>query len=341
MKDLFSKCGCNCSRCAAYKENVKTDEARRRGSEGLKKYLGFRIKPDRMYCDGCQTPDDQLRSSFERYIRSCAMRKCAIKTGVETCAHCSEYNACYKDLDILSPDLNREELAARLGAPIPEEDYVAFIEPFERRKHLDEIRTSLGPEDIVEVAKVPAVKARIVDFPDNLPVSKEERSAFEALHRTLAIMKRTLSKGDTYAQQAVLKKRRQWILELLWAFGLFGELKEEGSSQLVIHSETFSAQKINANLQTVVKYFKILEKYGVHCEHVPMTKEKYGKKGWLTPMWWLRKKGWFMNTSFDDNASDVSALKALKSYAAKLNEKYGKRAFRYFSNVDMRVLSKE
>jgi hypothetical protein len=34
-------------------------------------------------------------------------------------------------------------------------------------------------------------------------------------------------------------------------------------------------------------------------------------------------------------------LKALKTYTTKLDEKYGKRAFGYFSNVDMRVLSEE
>jgi len=79
----------------------------------------------------------------------------------------------------------------------------------------------------------------------------------------------------------------------------------------------------------------------MHCELVPLTKEKYGKMGWLTPFGWLRKEGWSMRMSFDDKAGGVSALKALKSYTAGLNEKYDKKAFRYFKNVDMRVLMKE
>jgi hypothetical protein len=43
--------------------------------------------------------------------------------------------------------------------------------------------------------------------------------------------------------------------------------------------------------------------------------------------------------SFDDGAGGASALNALQSYAAKLEEKYGARAFRYFSKADMRVFS--
>ena len=43
--------------------------------------------------------------------------------------------------------------------------------------------------------------------------------------------------------------------------------------------------------------------------------------------------------SFGDNAGGVSALDVLQSYAAKLDEKYGERAFGYFSKADMRVLT--
>jgi hypothetical protein len=122
----------------------------------------------------------------------------------------------------------------------------------------------------------------------------------------------------------------------LWAFGLFGELKEEGGSHLVIGSETYLAQKIHSSYSRVKNYFKALEEYGVHCEHVPLTEE-----GWLTPTGALRKGGWFMKMSFDDDGGGVSALKALQSYTARLNEEYGERAFGYFSKADMRVLSKD
>ena len=40
-------------------------------------------------------------------------------------------------------------------------------------------------------------------------------------------------------------------------------------------------------------------------------------------------------------AGSVSALKTLKGYTTKLYEKYDEKAFRYFSKVDMRVLSED
>ena len=333
MKDLFGKCGFNCGRCAAYKENALTDEDRQRGSDGWKKYYGFRIRLDRMYCDGCQTPDEENPVLL---APSCTIRKCAIINGVETCAHCSGFQACMYDLQIFNPDIDREKIAARMGAPIPEGDYLAFIEPYEHLKHLNKIRTSLDPDDIVE-AKVAAVKPKIVDFPDDLPFPKKQTSAFRDLHRVLSSI--ISINGDTYAQQALLKKRKEWMLKLLWAFGLFGELKEEGDAHLIIDSESFFAQKITSQWSKVKLHFDILKESGVHCEVIPVAKD------WLLPSGWIRDKRardkvvpWYMKMSFDDNAGGASALRALKRYTARLNEKYSNRAFRYFKKADMRVL---
>jgi hypothetical protein len=179
-----------------------------------------------------------------------------------------------------------------------------------------------------------SVKPRIVDFPDDMPFAKGETSAFEAIHRILAAVE---SVNDvSYARQAALKKRRRHLLKILWAFGRFGEPKEEGGLHLVIDSETYLAQKIHSSYSRVKDYLKALEGYGVHCEHVPLTEE-----GWLTPGGALRRGGWFIEMSFDDAAGGVSALKALRSYTVRLNEEYGERAFRYFSKADMRVLSKD
>jgi len=91
----------------AYKENVKTDEARQRGSDGWKKYYGFRIRLDQMYCDGCPTPDDENPVLL---APNCTTPKCAIISGVETCAHCSGFQAYMLDLRIFTPDINREKV---------------------------------------------------------------------------------------------------------------------------------------------------------------------------------------------------------------------------------------
>jgi hypothetical protein len=329
MEDLFSKCGANCGRCPAYRENAKTSEDRQRCSDGWHKYLRVRLNVQRCYCDGCQTPDDENPVLvYGRY--GCRIRRCAVFNGVETCAHCSAYPCEDVRTQFSFDSESRAKIAARLGTPIPEEEYLTFIEPYELHRHLDKIRASLAPEDIVEMTPV-SVKSKVIEFPDDLLFPQRP---FKALHRLLGTVGTV--EGISHARQTVLKKRRQHLLKILWTFGRFGEHEEEGGSHLAIDSETYLAQKIQSSYLQVKDYFKTLEEYGVHCEHVPLVEE-----GWLTPKGALRKGGWFMKLSFGDDAGGVPALKALQSYAARLDEEYSARAFGYFSRADMRALGQE
>ena len=325
MKDLFSKCGYRCGRCPSYKENLQTDEDRQRCSDGWERYHNFRFSLEKLRrCDGCQTPDDE---NPVLYI-SCIIRRCAFKSGVETCAHCSAYPCEVLIRRTPGPDWP-EKIAARLKTSIPEEDYSVYVEPYEGIKHLDDIRASLSPEDITEISRVSA-KPKIVDFPESF--STQEMSPYKSLHELITTVE---SKSDvSFAQKEELKKRRRHLVKILWTFGLHGEMKD---SSLVIDSATYIAQKIHSNYEVLKGYFDTFKEYGVHCELIPLKEEKYGRKGWLTPTGALRKTGWFMKMSFDD-AGGVSALKALQSYAAHLDEKYGTKAFTYFSKADMRTL---
>lgn len=332
MSDLFAKCGINCSRCPSYRENLKTDEDRQKCSDGWYKYFGFRLSPEKLLlCDGCQMPKDEKPVRY--YKSGCYLRKCAEKNGVVTCAQCSGYPC--EEVKQWGTRWTREAVAARLGIQeeaIPEEDYLAFIEPYESLKHLAAIRASLTPEDIVEMTKPSPVRART--FPADLPFSKEGTSAFEAVHRLLA--KIISISGETHARQTILEKEKKYLLKLLWAFGLYGELRDEDGTHLKIDSETYYAQlrgvPFYSTWEHVKHRFKLLKEHGVHCDLVPVKEE-----GWLTPKGALRKGTWFMNMSFDGAIGGEDALKALKSYTAQLHEKYGKRAFRYFSKADMRV----
>ena len=258
----------------------------------------------------------------------CKIRRCAVFNSAPTCAHCSAYpcEAVRKQFSFDSG--SRERLAARLGDPISDEDYFTFIEPYELHKHLDQIRASLGPEEIVEMTAV-SVQPWVVDFPDDLPFSQEETAPFGTLHRILAAA--GVVEGIPHVQRDALKERRRHLLKILWTFGLFGAARGEG---LVIDGETYLAQKIQSSYSRVKEYFKVLEEYGVYCEHVPLTDD-----GWLTPKGALRKEGWLIEMSFGDEVGGLSVLKALQSYATRLDEKYGKTAFRYFSKADMRGLS--
>ncbi len=345
MTSLIAKCGMDCGTCpwGPYPRKNMSDEEFEQYRKRAKQILGY--MPMQKPCPTCQTPDEEIPKGSKLPPRSCLIRQCVDKIGVESCAYCSRFSC--EQVKDTAGSWNREKFEEKLGKPVSDEDYHMFIEPFEGLIRLETIRASLSPEEIVEAATVPPLKIKIVDFPEDLPFSEEETPAFKALHRVLATVKRAplgLKDTDTYAQQMRLKNRRRIFSRFLWIFGLYGELKEENGSHLEVDSRTYIANYKEPSLaiwESVGTVFKVLQEFGVHCEHVPLTKEKYGRKGWLTPGGYMRNKGWFMKMSFDDNAGGTSALKALKSYTTKLNEKYGKRAFRYFSKVDMRVLSKD
>lgn len=330
MKDLFGKCGVNCGRCPGFAGNARTGEDRQWCSDGWAKYIGARLKPESIHCLGCQAPEPWKSGSILP-DRNCIIRPCAVKTGVETCAQCSAYPC-----GAHSPDMDREKIAARLGTPIPEKDYLAFIEPYEGCKHLDQIRASLSPEEIMPVAEVKPIRAKITAFPDDLPCSEEEISAFRAVHGLL--VKVLTAPADVYARQLTLKRRRPHMLGLLWVLGLYGELKEEDGSQLlVLDGTTYGSRKEcgwlvrkrdNSFHGVTQQAARFLEDLKVHCEFVPL------------------KRGWLLKLSFGEEAGGKAALDALKRYAVGLGEKYGEplyagntrfkgEAFARFSKVDM------
>jgi hypothetical protein len=329
MNGRFSKCGATCARCPAYRENASTPEDRQQCSDGWHKYLGVRLSVQRCYCDGCQTPDDR-DPIFVIGTRGCKIRRCAVFNGVETCAHCSAY-PCEAVRTQFSFDPGaRERFAARFGAPIPEEEYLTFIEPYELHKHLESVRATLGPKDIVEMTPVP-VKPRIVGFPPDLPLRDQEIGAFKALHHILADA--GTAAAVPHAQRTALQRRRQHLLKILWAFGRLGESSTQGEPHLVLEGDVYLAQKIQSVYATLMDYFDTLHEYGVHCEHVPRV-----EAGWLTPKGALRRGGWDLRLSFSDQAGGPPVLKALITYVAKLDQAYGKQAFRRFSAADMRIL---
>ena len=325
MKNMIAPCGTNCSRCPSYEENLLTDEDRQRCSDGWYRYHGFRLSPDKLRrCVGCGAPDYE---DSEHYLINCNKRRCASFNSVETCAHCSAYPC---EVFSLGPDFSREKVEARLGTPVPEDDYLAFVEPYEGVKHLDGIRASLGPDDLVGMTPV-SLEPQLADFPGDLSFLVGEKETYEALYRLLGAI--GTASGISYGWREVLKKRRRHLLKVLWVFGCFGELEEEGGSHLVLDSETYLAQKINSNYSVVQDYFRVLSEYGVRCEHVPVEED-----GWLTPTGALRKRGWYMKMSLDKDAGSVPVMNALRTYAARLDEAYGKNAFRRFSRADMQVL---
>ncbi|UCD92455.1 MAG: DUF3795 domain-containing protein [Methanobacteriota archaeon] len=144
VKDFFAKCGCNCGHCLAFKGNSKTDEDRQRCSDGWHRYLGAKLKPEICYCNGCQS-SNPWKSGNILPDRSCNIRPCALHVGVKTCAYCYAYPC--EDLEGRIPGEDfRERTESLIGEPVPEDDYLAFLEPYEGLKHLKEMRAGLNSE---------------------------------------------------------------------------------------------------------------------------------------------------------------------------------------------------
>ena len=211
MKDLFALCGINCGHCPSYKDNLLTDEDRQRCSDGWHKYQGFRLRPEKLLrCEGCPVPVEE--NPVRYFKQGCNVRKCAVFNGVENCAYCSAY-PCQDLARLFVWTDEREERAARLDEPISEEDYLSFFEAFDHRKHLAEMRASLAPEDIVEMKEV-SIRPKLVDLPDDLPFSEEERVGLVALHQLIGAVEAV--EGISYARQLALKKKRRDLSYPTW-----------------------------------------------------------------------------------------------------------------------------
>jgi hypothetical protein len=238
--------------------------------------------------------------------------------------------------------MNIEE---KLGAPISEEEYHTFVEPFEGIGRLATLRASLKPEKIVEPNKVTTSGTRIVDFPKNLPFSKEETESFKNVHKLLATIKRSslgLRDTDTFAQQHYLKNRRAHVLRFLWILGRYGTFEKEKSAYLMVDAETYEGNRGSEKRLAIWSFvkdmvFKVLSEFGVDCKRVALNGVK--EEDLATGTGYLRSKGWVMKMLFDKEIGDTAALKAIQIYTRRLDKKYGKKAFKHFSEADMQILA--
>jgi len=239
---------------------------------------------------------------------------------------------------------NRRNIEKKLDAPISEEEYHAYVEPFEGIKRLESIHASLKPEEVMEPAKILRSDARIADFPEDLPFSKEETASFKAVHKLLATIRCSslgLRDTDTFAQQHRLENRRAHVLRLLWILGRYGKFEKEMSPPLVVDARTYEANRGSEKTLAIWSFvkdavFKALSEFGVCCERVALKGVK--EEDLATGTGYLRSNGWVMEMSFEERIGGTAALKALQTYTRRLDGKYGKKAFKHFSDADMQIL---
>jgi hypothetical protein len=135
MEAILTRCGYRCDLCLAYRPNIESNPAyRQKLSDGWYQYFGFRIPPEKILCDGCLANNPLLID------QACPVRPCVIAKGLENCAYCESY-ACEKLVERL---VVYEEVKKRVNVDIPEEDRICFIQPYENKTRLDELKASRG-----------------------------------------------------------------------------------------------------------------------------------------------------------------------------------------------------
>jgi hypothetical protein len=309
------------------------DQYRNKG----KQILGY--TPIKTPCVTCQTPDEQIPKTSKLPSKKCLIRQCVDKAGLTNCAYCSRFPC--DTLKATAGLWNRKSIETKLGAPLSEEDYHSFVEPFEGINRLKNIRSSLKPDEIVEPPKASLSKSKIVAFPDNLPVN-EGTSSFKAVHNLLASIERSslgLKDTDTFAQQHKLEHRKAHILRFLWILGNYGKLEE--NTHLVVDAETYQSNRgkqKNLSILSFVKevVFTALADFGVCCELVALKGVK--PEDLTTGTGYLRKRGWVIKIWFEEKIGGTDVLQALQSYANKLDKKYAPREFQHFREADMTVM---
>jgi hypothetical protein len=322
MEDYYAKCGVNCGRCVLYVENL-TDDKREWIAQGMR-YVNWHPKPEILRaCAGCQTEE-----GFH-YLPKCQVRQCAQYNQLETCADCGIFPCREVPRVSLSTDY-RERAEERLGEPIPEEDYLVFIEPHEGIKHLKAIRAGISPQDLVPPKKVLPLRTRVAPF-----ISGESHSCWNLYNLMTKILR---GEADIYVRQALLKKRRNVVLFTLWIFGRYGEFAEDGDATLVItdavsETSTDPGHLIRKRDNTLHQYgsAELLVDFDLHLQHIP-----------------LDKKRWLLKLTAGESIGGLNTLRALKAYVTALVEKYGEtkyagsyklkgEAYTYFKKADMDI----
>lgn len=310
MGTVIGKCGVDCGNCQAFRPNAETAEARQRTGDAWAKYFGVRLKPEHILCNGCQAKDPWASGNVLP-DRWCEIRPCAVKTGVENCAHCSAYPC-----GAGHPDMDRKATEEKMGKPIPEEEYLAYFKPYERHKNLDRLRASLKPEEIVPKLEVKPLRVRIAPLPEDLQLSKGQLAGLKAVH---SLLTRIMSvEADTLAMQQLRKRSRKHVLGLLWLVALYGDLREADGARVVLESSArgpkrewcWLVRKRDNRLHSAMyRASKILGDYGVAVEFTPL------------------EKAWQITLSFEESAGGDEALNGLKRWVEALAKEHGEPVY--------------
>ncbi|MGQ9801442.1 MAG: DUF3795 domain-containing protein [Candidatus Saccharicenans sp.] len=89
MAKILAFCGLDCGDCEAYIATQQNDQAglEETARKWAEQFGATGLGPEMCICDGCSS-GGRLSTA---HAATCAIRVCASKRGVLTCAHCSDY----------------------------------------------------------------------------------------------------------------------------------------------------------------------------------------------------------------------------------------------------------
>lgn len=323
MITKVAKCGCDCSVCLTYKENIRTQEDRSICSAGWEKYLNIKLSPEKLRaCDGCSVPDQERKT----YYLNCKIRKCAMINGIENCAFCTGF-PCDELIKVhnLQKISSREEYIEQKGKEISATGYKLFVEPYTGLSRLNDIRKTLTEKDY-KVYKRYSPRTRYAPLTNDLKL-RESLKIIYFLLTTIGI-----EKNVSYARLQTLARKREQLLKILWTMGLYGA-HNTSDSYLELDGKTFLSQKVPGMYPTLLDYFNDLKMMDIHGEIVPLK-----DKGWLTPMGGLRKEGWVIRLTFGKSLNGNKTLAEFRNYICRLDEKYKNKAYGIFKIADLDIL---
>ncbi len=131
-EEILTLCGYRCDLCQLYTKNIKSEKDKQRVSQEFNRIFGSNIRPEDVECVGC-------KNEGKHVAPSCPVRLCALKKGVENCAHCSEFIC-----DKLKRKINFiEDFLKNSKKPLSEKDFQSYIKPYQSRERLLEIRKKI------------------------------------------------------------------------------------------------------------------------------------------------------------------------------------------------------
>jgi hypothetical protein len=97
--DRIAYCCLDCEKCDAYRATVKKDDALR-----AEVAARWQMKPEQVECLGCKST---------KALFNCTLKKCAVKRGLPTCAHCPDFPGCKDEQWTKFPKLRETASAMR------------------------------------------------------------------------------------------------------------------------------------------------------------------------------------------------------------------------------------